>query len=132
MKYQYTKRVIFGTIKCVSNQTLRIAKKYFSLSNKHNLVEVEKLFTDSTIYISANTGSFSGKQEIMKMMSGFFASFRELRWVIHSEEQIDENTVTFDFSMVGIKKDKEKIIKEGRESIVVTNGKISRIEIQNK
>ena len=116
----------------MSEETLYIVKKYFELSNAHNLDEVEALFTDTTVYISANTGSFTGKREIMEMMREFFAGFQKLHWDIQSGEETNPDTVTFDFIVTGVKNDGENVEKEGLESITVIDGKIERVEIQNK
>lgn len=116
----------------MGNETLDIAKKYFELSNVRNLVEVEEFFTDTTVYISANTGSFTGKREIMEMMRNFFASFQKLHWEIQSVEETTPDTVILDFKLTGTKNDGESVVKEGLESITVADGKIARIEIRNK
>lgn len=116
----------------MSSEALNIARRYFELSNARKLDEVETLFTDTAAYISANTGSFTGKREIMEMMRAFFAGFQKLHWDIQSEEEIDSNTARFDFTLTGLKSDGEKVKRKGLESITVIDGKIERVEIRNK
>lgn len=40
-----------------------------------NLVDIEKMFTDSSTFSFQNTGVLLGRKEIMKMINVFFNSF---------------------------------------------------------
>ena len=108
------------------------AERYFKLSNEHQMEEIAAMFSEETVYISANTGTNIGKDAIMNMMRPFHEAFTELHWDVRSIEETDPNTFLFDFTMTGTKKTGEAIIAEGLEYVTINNGTIARIEIQNK
>ncbi len=108
-------------------KNIEIAKRYFDLSNKSDLENVEKMFRESSTYSSQNTGIFLGKESIMKMMNSFFDSFKILFWEVKSIEEVSENIFLFDFIFHW-----EKILKNGLEYVVIFDKKIQHIEINNK
>lgn len=109
-----------------------IAEKYFELSNYHRMEEIATMFTEETVYISANTGTYIGQDAIMDMMRPFHNAFTELQWDVHSIEETEPNTFLFDFTMTGTKKTGEAIVAEGLEYVTIKNETIARIVIQNK
>ncbi|MGI9335246.1 MAG: nuclear transport factor 2 family protein [Gammaproteobacteria bacterium] len=111
---------------------VRLAHHYFDLSNQGKLADIEKLFTPSSTYSSANTGVYLGAEQIMEMQTKFFASFKTMGWVVHSFEEVKPGVVLFDFTFSGTTLDGETIHRPGREYVIVYNGKLQHVEVRNK
>lgn len=114
------------------SQAVELAQRYFDLSNAGDLAEIEKLFTASSTYSSANTGVYLGAEQIMQMQSTFFASYATLGWDIHSVEEIRPGIVLFDFTFSGQTADGETVVRPGLEYVVVYDGKLQHVEVRNK
>ena len=116
----------------VSKSVLETAKEYFEHSNKRDLESIEKMLTDNTTYSSPNVGVFLGKEQIMEMKRGFYRSFTDMHWDIHSVEEAKLGVVLFDFTFIGTKTDGEKIGRPGLEYVIVKDGLLQHIEVRNK
>lgn len=114
------------------SNSIEIANKYFTLANDGNLLEIEKMFTNSSTYSSQNTGLFLGVNQIMKMMKPFFSAFKTLKWDIKSVEEVSIGIVLFDFVFIGEKNDGQMISIEGLEYVIIYENKIQHIEVRNK
>lgn len=111
---------------------LEMAKLYFELSNESDFDNIEELFTDTTVYISQNTGEYIGKKDILAMQKKFHGQFSSLNWNVNSVKEIKPGVILFDFDFVGEKLNGETIKTSGQEYVTVQNGKIQNIEIVNK
>ena len=109
-----------------------VAKKYFDLSNDSNFSEIAKLFTDTTVYTSQNTGEYIGADDIITMQKAFHGKFIKLNWTVNSINEINRSVYLFDYSFKGVKKDGDEMTSNGLEYITVKNKKIERVEIINK
>lgn len=111
---------------------LEIAQLYFDLSNKSDFEGIAKLMTPETHYKSETTGEFQGVDAILDMQKVFHGRFSELHWKVNSVNQIDEDTVCFDYDFAGTKDAGEQIVSTGLEYITVQNQKIISVEIKSK
>lgn len=111
---------------------LEIAQKYFALSNKSDMAEIEKMFRSSSTYSSENTGLFLGAKPIMAMQEAFHDSFQKLHWHISSVEEVKPAVIKFDFTFTGTKHNGQEVKLSGVEYVVIHDGKIQHIEIRNK
>ncbi len=111
---------------------IKTAKLYFELSNESDFDNIEKLFTDTTIYISQNTGKYIGSGDIIAMQRKFHGQFSSLQWRVNSVKKMDPGVILFDFDFVGEKPNGEVIKTSGQEYVTVKAGKIQKIEILNK
>lgn len=111
---------------------MKTAKLYFKLSNKSDFENIEKLFTDTTVYNSQNTGKYIGRGDIISMQRKFHGQFSSLSWHVNSVKEVKPGVFLFDFDFVGKKSNGETIKSSGQEYVTVNNGKIQRIEILNK
>lgn len=116
----------------IDMNAMETAKLYFVLSNKSDFDGIEKLFTDTTVYISQNTGEYIGKKDIIEMQRKFHGQFLSLNWHVNAVKEVESGLVLFDFDFVGKKPDGETIKTSGQEYVTVKNGKIQKIEILNK
>lgn len=113
-------------------EPLETAKLYFDLSNKSDLDGIEKLFTNSTTYSSQTTGEYVGRDNVVAMQKAFHGKFKALKWIVNSVKEIKPGTVLFDYDFIGETPNGEKIKSSGLEYVTVSQGKIQRVEIQNK
>jgi hypothetical protein len=111
---------------------LEIAKLYFELSNKSNFDEIEKLFSDTTIYYSQNTGKYFGKDSIIKMQRSFHEKYKSLNWKINSSKTLTHGTIVFNYDFRAKLLSGDSVKTSGLEFITIDNGLISRVEIQSK
>ncbi|HEY4964693.1 MAG TPA: hypothetical protein VIH90_08455 [Candidatus Saccharimonadales bacterium] len=111
---------------------LEIVKRYFKLSNISDFKEIEKLLSDTTIYISQNAGKYFGKINIIKMQREFHAKFNTLNWSINSLKTLAHGTIVVDYDFKAKQQSGENIKSTGLEFISVKDDLIRRIEIQNK
>lgn len=108
------------------------ATLYFDFSNKSDFDGIAKLFTDSTIYSSQNTGEYVGSANIIAMQRVFHGKFTTLEWKVNSIKEIEPETILFDYDFVGQSTNGEIIKSSGLEYVTVHEGKIRKIEIRNK
>ena len=111
---------------------VELAQRYFDLSNQGNLAEIEKLFTSSSTYSSANTGVYLGVDQIMDMQAAFFAGFETLAWDVHQVEEIRPGVVLFDFTFSGKTLDGETVVRPGLEYVIVYHGKLQHVDVRNR
>lgn len=111
---------------------LDIAKLYFDLSNASDFEGITKLLSDKTSYISANTGSYTGVEEIIRMQKAFHGKFSSLKWTVNSIHETKNGVIVFDYDFYGKQHDDTEIRSSGLEYITVLYGKIHDIEIRNK
>src|SRR5258708_5523944 len=98
---------------------LKIAQKYFDLSNESNFEGIANLFTDQTIYISQNTGKYIGRDNILAMQKDFHGSFKSKQWEINGIKEVVPNLVLIDYTFSGKKTDGTKVGGSGLEYITV-------------
>lgn len=113
-------------------EAMETARFYFELSNKSDFDNIEKLFTDKTVYISQTTGEYVGKKDIIAMQRNFHGQFSSLNWRVTSVKEVKPGVILFDFDFVGKKPDGEVVKSSGLEYVSVDHGKIQKIEIVNK
>lgn len=111
---------------------METGKLYFELSNKSDFNNIEKLFTDTTVYISQTTGEYVGKKDIIAMQRKFHGQFSSLNWRVTSVKEVKPGVILFDFDFVGQKPSGETVKTSGKEYVEVSDGKIQKIEILNK
>lgn len=114
------------------SEAQEIAEHYFKLSNKSDFKGIAKLFTDSTVYVSQNTGKFIGKDEIIKMQKTFHGNFSLLHWAVESIKEISPGVYRFEFLFNATELDGKVINSAGQEDVAIKNGKIASIVIKNK
>ena len=114
------------------NECLALAKAYVELSNAHKPALISSLLTDSIQYQSTGVGDFSGKVNVINMMTGFFNQFLDVSWQVESYRIIENQTVEFNFIMNVTNKDSlEKIQRNGLETIIFDqNGLITTIRVE--
>lgn len=108
------------------------AKEYFDLSNARDLEGIANIFAEDATYSSDNTGLYYGKNDIMTMINGFFSSFSELNWVVHSIEEKTPHIVEMDFTFTGKDQNGSDVERRGLESLIIVDGKIRHIEMRNR
>ena len=115
-----------------ANNYIDLAKSYVALSNKHNLKLIEPMFEQNATYHSSYFGTFTGVQEISKMMVGFFSRFPDVYWEVAEYQQVENGTVAFAFVMTGTDAATGELVKRsGFEQISFTlDGLINHIEVQ--
>lgn len=111
---------------------LEIAQLYFDFSNKSDFEGIASLLTDKTIYTSANTGSYTGVDEILAMQKTFHGKFSSLKWTVSSVHETKNGVIVFDYDFYGKQHDGTEVRSSGLEYITVLYGKIHDIEIRNK
>ena len=107
-----------------------VAEKYFELSNKSDLDAIAELFTDTSTYRSQNTGTFTGRDEIIEMQKGFHSQYSSLNWKIDGFKEQDEGML-FDIVFERTTFEGEKFTSKVQEYIVVRDEKIEEVEIRN-
>ncbi|HMS23712.1 MAG TPA: nuclear transport factor 2 family protein [Candidatus Saccharibacteria bacterium] len=111
---------------------METAKLYFELSNKSDFDNIEKLFTDKTVYISQATGEYVGKKDIIAMQRNFHGQFSSLNWRVTSVKEVKPGVILFDFDFVGEMLDGEVMKTSGQETVTVSHDKIIKIVITKK
>ena len=112
--------------------TLEIANLYFDLSNKSDFAGIAELLTDQTTYESQNTGTYQGRDKIIKMQRAFHGKFSSLKWTVKLIDELEAGVILFVYTFDGIRKDGKSVKSAGQEFITVADGRITNIEIQNK
>lgn len=111
---------------------LRLARRYFRLSNAGDLAAIKELFTQSSTYSSANTGIYLGADQIIAMQAHFCKSFATMEWEIHRVEEVKPGIVFVEFTFCGKTLDGEIVLRPGEEYVVVHKGKLQHVEVRNK
>jgi len=114
------------------SKSLEIAQHYFELSNKSDFSGIEKLFTDSTTYSSQTTGVYLGRNDIMAMQRAFYDKFSSLTWHVNSVKEPKPGVILFDYDLIGIMQNGEKVEVSGLEYVIVYQGKIQHVEVRSK
>lgn len=113
-------------------KALEIAQLYFDFSNKSDFEGIASLLTDKTLYTSANTGSYTGVDEILAMQKVFHGKFSSLKWTVNSVHETKHGVVVFDYDFYGKQHDGTEVRSSGLEYITVLYGKIQDIEIRSR
>ena len=110
---------------------IRLAEKYVSLSNAHDLDRIFRMFATDASYSSSTVGSFEGLLQIKTMMRSFFERFPDVYWEVLGYRSITERVVVFDFTRCATDLERGDPIRvEGVERIEFTaDGLIRRIEV---
>lgn len=111
---------------------LKLAQHYFDLSNQSDLDEIAKLFTPTSTYQSATTGTYYGRDAIIAMQRKFHASFQQLHWQVDRVEEVQPGIIRFDFRFTGTKLDGSQITSTGIEDIMVVDGHLQHVSIRAK
>ena len=111
---------------------MKVAQKYFDLSNEHEMAQIEEMLSDDTTYSSTTTGVYLGRQDIMEMQRYFHGSFTTLHWDVISVNEVRPGVVLFDFHLTGERENGETIDSEGLEYIIVKDGRSRHIEVRGK
>ncbi|PIQ92368.1 MAG: hypothetical protein COV70_00770 [Parcubacteria group bacterium CG11_big_fil_rev_8_21_14_0_20_39_22] len=114
------------------SNTIKIAEKYFELSNQSNMGEIGKMFSDRSTYSSADTGVYLGIDQIINMMSNFHASFSKLSWIVKGIKELRPGVAEIDFVFRGITKAGQTVENPGTEYVIVFDDKIQHIEVRSK
>ncbi|MDB5204322.1 MAG: hypothetical protein JWP09_350 [Candidatus Taylorbacteria bacterium] len=114
------------------NDAINTVEKYFELSNQANLVEIGKMFSADSIYNSSRTGLHHGAQQIMKMMTKFYAGFDELKWIINSIKETQSNIIEVDFTFNGLTKEGLAVVNTGTEYFVVHDEVLKSVEVKSR
>lgn len=115
----------------VSPDYAALAASYVEASNQHELDKIMALLDGTACYTSSNVGSYSGVEDIIQMMAGFFTNFPNVRWQVSRYEVTDPLSVSFEFRMTATNaKTGEEIERLGLERIdFKDDGKIIHIEV---
>ena len=111
---------------------LEIVRHYFDLSNKSDFEGIAKLFSEGTVYHSANTGEYTGVNDIIKMQKAFHGKFKQLHWNVNSVQAVEPDTILSDYDFTGTLPSGEIVQSTGLEYVTVHDGKIQKIVIQGK
>lgn len=111
---------------------IETAEYYFKLSNERNLGSISKMFTKDSVYESETTGTYYGREDIMKMMKSFFKDFEDLHWTIDNIVEIEQGVIEINFIFEGKKLSGDKIKRLGIERLTIDERIIKRIEIKNR
>ncbi len=110
---------------------IALVQHYFDLSNNRDLENIFELFALNATYSSDNTGLYFGISDIRGMMQGFYDTYPDLRWEIHSIEETTSEIVTLNFTLRGTDTQGKKIIRAGIERIVVVDEQLWHVEVRN-
>lgn len=116
--------------KSTAMNNIELATHYFELSNRGDLDTIRGLFEERATYSSANVGLYYGVDNILVMMTKFFAQYLQRSWTISAIEETKPNVVRVDFHFQGRLKDGETQSREGIEHLVIDDGKIRHIEVR--
>lgn len=104
-----------------TGQSIELARNYVTLSNNHDLVQIERLFTADATYYSAYFGEYKGSSAIHAMMISFFDRFPDAHWEVTEYRCIENNGVEFAFTMTGMDASSgERVKRQGLERIYFT------------
>jgi hypothetical protein len=73
------------------------ARAYVDASNAHDLDRIAPMFIGAADYASSRVGTFSGIDDIIDMMRGFFAQYPDAQWRTVNWHTLDDRGVEFDF-----------------------------------
>jgi PPOX class probable F420-dependent enzyme len=114
------------------SQALKIAQKYFELSNQSDFAGISRLLANDLTYSSSRTGDYSGAEEVIQMQKAFHGQFSSLRWTVNAVEEEKPGLIKFNYSFAAKTPTGEKQASDGIEYIRVSDGKIHRIELRTK
>ena len=104
-----------------TGQPIELARNYVTLSNNHDLVQIERLFAADATYYSAYFGEYKGSSAIHAMMVSFFGRFSDAHWEVTEYRGIENNGVEFAFTMTGMDASSgEQVKRQGLERIYFT------------
>ncbi|MBX9916126.1 MAG: nuclear transport factor 2 family protein [Nitrosomonas sp.] len=102
-------------------QSIELARNYVTLSNNHDLVQIERLFAADATYYSAYFGEYNCSSAIHAMMASFFDRFPDAHWKVIEYRGIENNGVEFAFTMTGMDASSgEQVKRQGLERIYFT------------
>ena len=115
----------------IEERYIRLAEKYVSLSNAHDLDRIFRMFATDASYSSSTVGNFEGVLQIKTMMRGFFERFPDVYWEVSSYCSIADQVVVFNFARRATDLERGELVQvEGVERIEFTaDGLIRRIEV---
>ena len=73
------------------------ASAYVAASNARDVTAIEPMLHEDCRYVSSGVGDYSGRSEILSMMSGFFAKNPDVQWTVEDYALESERCVVFDF-----------------------------------
>ena len=112
------------------NNPTNITKQYFAYSNVADLSAIKSMFHPQATYSSANTGLYYGVDDIMTMMTHFFAQFSALEWQIDEIKANNAHIVEVAFTLHAIDLNDCHMERSGIERLVVVDGLIKHIEVR--
>jgi hypothetical protein len=112
-------------------ENIKIAQKYFEVSNISDFDQICELFSETSTYSSQNTGLYLWTHDIIEMQKWFHASFENLNWEIKEIQEEKAGIIKVDFIFTGVRQ-WEKIEFSWIEYLVIINWIIQHIEIKNK
>ncbi|MCH9638222.1 MAG: nuclear transport factor 2 family protein [Betaproteobacteria bacterium] len=108
-----------------------LAKTYVSLSNRHQIKQIDTMFMEDATYHSSFFGEYKGRIAISEMMTSFFTRFLDAYWDVTEYLVIEENGVEFKFVMTATDAASgERVERHGLECIYFSpEGLISHIAV---
>ncbi|MEM1199165.1 MAG: nuclear transport factor 2 family protein, partial [Pseudomonadota bacterium] len=73
------------------------ASAYVAASNARDVRAIEPMLHKDCRYISTGVGEYTGRTEILSMMTGFFASNPDVHWTVADYILEPERCVVFEF-----------------------------------
>ena len=89
------------------------------------------MLAESATYRSSNVGYHTGRDALVDMMAGFYATYPDVHWTVEEYQPTAALVVAFDFVMRGTHHETNELLeKRGRETIEFeTGGLICHIEV---
>lgn len=110
-----------------------LARAYVAHSNAHDLDAIGELLDHDARYESAYAGVLHGRDAILAMMRGFFATFPDVHWDATGYVEVSVHQVAFDFRMRATGERGEPVFSEGRERIAFSPlGRIASIRVGSR
>ncbi len=114
------------------SNAIKTVEKYFELSNQGDLAEISKMFSDDSTYDSSKVGMHHGSEQIMEMMTKFYAEFSKLKWIVNSVKETQSGTIEVDFTFNGLTREGIVVVNTGIECFVVRNDKLQSVKVRSK
>jgi len=104
------------------DKRIALARLYVARSNDHDIAGVMQLLDEFATYRSNKVGTFSGRQEIQKMMEEFFELFPDVHWHVENYDNGPADSVEFDFRMTATHAESgQPVERRGHERVSFTS-----------
>ena len=113
-----------------NSNALTTARKFFTLANSRDLLNIEKLFTDTTTYSPQNEGVYFGVTQIMEAFRTFYGEYKTLQWDIVTSKEIRPGVVFFEYVFRGVTTAGKDVDLPGVAYVISSNERVQHIELR--